>query len=129
MRVLTNPRLPSLTRGSAIEPALLVALTALVAYAFSRSLHAGGAYDEGVYMASLDALEHGQRLGSQVFASQPPGFYLLLEAARHLSGSSIVGVRSGMLALSLVGCLSAYYIGRSLGGMQGGLLALAMVAI
>jgi len=99
-----------------VELGFLLALTAVVSFVFGRGLHAGAVFDEGVYMASLDALEHGQRLGSQVFASQPPGFYTLLEMERAIFGSSLVDIRIAMLLLSLVGCLSAYYIGRSAAG-------------
>ena len=112
-----------------IELAFLLGLTGVVAYLFARSLHAGAIYDEGVYLASLDALEHGQRLGSQVFTSQPPGFYVLLEAERAIFGGSVVEIVVAMLVLALVGCLSAYYVGRSLAGPRGGFLAMALLAI
>jgi len=92
---------------------------------FGRSLHAGAVYDEGVYLASLDALAHGQKLGSEVFASQPPGFYLLLEAERAVFGGSVVAIRVAMLVLALIGCVSAYYIGRCLAGPPGGFFTMA----
>ena len=79
-------------------------------------------------MASLDALEHGQKLGTEVFASQPPGFYVLLEAERALFGSSVVAIRVGMLLLALFGCFCAYYIGRLMAGPRGGFLAFALLA-
>jgi hypothetical protein len=47
---------------------------------FGRGLDAATNYDEGVYLASLDALTHDQALGKDVYASQPPGFYVLLQA-------------------------------------------------
>jgi hypothetical protein len=53
-------------------------------------------------------LSTAQKLGSQVFASQPPGFYALLEVERAIFGGSIVSIRVGMLTLGLVGCVSAY---------------------
>jgi 4-amino-4-deoxy-L-arabinose transferase-like glycosyltransferase len=118
------PRRPLL-----IELALLLGLMASCAVAFGRSLRAGPIYDEGVYLASVDALAHGQTLGSQVFASQPPGFYLLLEAGRAIFGGSIVSMRLAMLVVALVGALSAYYIGRCLTGPPGGLLATAALAV
>jgi 4-amino-4-deoxy-L-arabinose transferase-like glycosyltransferase len=112
-----------------IELAFLLGLAGVVAYLFVRSLHAGAIYDEGVYLASLDALEHGQRLGSQVFTSQPPGFYVLLEAERAIFGSSVVEMRVAMLVVALVGCLSAYCVGRCLAGPRGGFLAMALLAM
>jgi len=111
-----------------VELVLLLGLTGVVAFVFGRSLHAASGDNEGVYLASLDALEHGQRLGSQVFASQPPGFYVLLEAERALFGGSVLAMRVAMLVLALIGCLSAYYVGRCLAGPLGGFLAIALLA-
>jgi 4-amino-4-deoxy-L-arabinose transferase-like glycosyltransferase len=116
------------SRRLLIELALVLSLTGVAAVAFGRSLHAATVWDEGVYLGSLDALEHGQKLGSEVFASQPPGFYLLLEAERALFGGSVVAMRVGMLLLALVGCLCAYYIGRCIAGPRGGFLAFALLA-
>jgi len=108
-----------------VEGLLLLGLTCVAAVVFGRSLHAGAVYDEGVYLASLDALAHGQKLGSEVFASQPPGFYLLLEAERAVFGGSVVAIRVAMLVLALIGCVSAYYIGRCLAGPPGGFFTMA----
>jgi hypothetical protein len=110
------------------EVGLLLALTGAVAAVFSRSLHADAVYDEGVYLASADALAHGQRLGSEIFASQPPGFYVLIEAERLFFGGSLLAMREAMLAVAIVGCLSAYYVGRCLAGPLGGFLAMALLA-
>jgi 4-amino-4-deoxy-L-arabinose transferase-like glycosyltransferase len=110
------------------ELAVLVGLTAATAVAFGLGLHAAALYDEGVYLASLDALVHGQRLGTDVFTSQGPGLYLLLEAERALFGGSIVALRVAMLVLSIAGCLSAYFVGRSIAGPRAGILALALLA-
>jgi hypothetical protein len=94
-----------------VEAALLLGLMAAAAAVLGRSLRAGAVYDEGVYLASVDALAHGQKLGSEIFASQPPGFYVLLEVERAVVGGSLVAMRVAMLLLALVGCLSAYYVG------------------
>ena len=107
---------------------LVLAVGGVVAVAFSRALHSGAVYDEGVYLASLDALEHGQRLGADVFTSQPPGFYVLLEAERAVAGASIVAMHAAMLVLALIGCLTAYYIGRCIAGPKAGLLAMMLLA-
>ena len=123
------PRLEALRRRPLlVELTLLLGLTGAAAVAFGRSLRAGAVYDEGVYLASVDALAHGQKLGSQIFTSQPPGFYVLLEAERAVVGGSLVAMRVAMLLLALVGCLSAYYVGRCLAGPPGGLLATALLA-
>jgi 4-amino-4-deoxy-L-arabinose transferase-like glycosyltransferase len=111
-----------------LELVVVVCLFAVEAVLFGRGLHAAAVFDEGVYLASLDALHHGQHLGSQVFASQPPGFYALLLAERAVFGPSIEAIRVAMLVLGLVACGSAYYIGRTLSGPLGGFVASAFVA-
>jgi 4-amino-4-deoxy-L-arabinose transferase-like glycosyltransferase len=104
---------------------------ALVACAVLYLCGTGGAanYDEGVYLASLDALRHGQNLGSDVFASQPPGFYLLLRLAAAITGNGLDALRAAFIASALVGLLAAYVIGRSLAGRIGGFTALAVCAL
>jgi hypothetical protein len=111
----------------AIEVVFVLGAAGVAAVLFARGLHSATLYDEGVYLASLDALEHGQRLGSEVFASQPPGFYLLLEAERAVVGASIVAMRAAMLVLALVGCIAAYYVGRCYAGRIGGFLAMTLL--
>ncbi len=44
---------------------------------------------------SVDALEHGQRLGEDVFAPQPPGFYLLLRLISLAGADSVRGFHMG----------------------------------
>jgi len=104
-------------------------LLALEGLLFARNLHTATNYDEGVYLASLDALRHGQTLGSEVFASQPPGFYALLRIVGAFSGYSIVAAREGFVLVAVLGCLGAYALGRALAGPPGGLAASALLAI
>lgn len=80
-------------------------------------------YDEGVYLASADALRHGQELGTDVFGSQMPGFYSFLQGAVTFFGLSLTGVRTAILLTALVGCAAAYVIGRRLDGPLAGVLA------
>ncbi len=75
-------------------PALAVILAAQ-GLLFSRPIHSGTNYDEDVYLAALDALRHGQALGSQVFAAQFPGFYDLLRGLSYLTGVGVAPVRWG----------------------------------
>jgi 4-amino-4-deoxy-L-arabinose transferase-like glycosyltransferase len=82
-----------------------------------------------VYLASLDALRHGERLGSEVFASQPPVFYLVLGVIGLFAGHSLEAARIGFLLVALVGCAGAYALGRALGGIAAGLAAAGMVLI
>jgi 4-amino-4-deoxy-L-arabinose transferase-like glycosyltransferase len=104
-----------------IEAAGLFGVLAAAALLFSRTLDAGANYDEGVYLASADALGRGDRLGEDVFASQPPGFYLLLRLATALPGSSVAETRSLFLLLALVGVAGAWWLGRTLAGSVAGL--------
>lgn len=112
-----------------LEAVAVCGLLAAAGVLFSRNLTTAPSYDEGVYLASLDALRHGQTLGSQVFASQPPGFYVLLRLVALPFGSSINGIRTGFLLVALVGCLAAYLLGRKLAGPAGGLAAAALLAV
>jgi 4-amino-4-deoxy-L-arabinose transferase-like glycosyltransferase len=115
--------------GPPAEIAVVCALLASIGFLFSRNLDARTTYDEGVYLASLDALRHGQALGSNVFGSQPPGFYVLLRFVGLFGGSSITDLRLGFLAVALLGCLGAYLVGRLLLGVVAGVAAAALVAI
>jgi 4-amino-4-deoxy-L-arabinose transferase-like glycosyltransferase len=94
---------------------------------FTRGLDGRTSYDEGVYLASLDALQHGQELGRDVFASQPPGFYLLLRLIAVPAGRSVEDMRIGMLVLALLGVAAAYLVGRRFAGLPGGVAAAALV--
>jgi 4-amino-4-deoxy-L-arabinose transferase-like glycosyltransferase len=111
------------------EAAAVASLLAATAALFARNLHTAPAYDEGVYLASLDGLRHGETLGSEVFASQPPGFYLILRLIGLFSAHSIVHTRIGFLLVALLGCAAAYALGRALAGVAGGLTAAGLVAI
>jgi len=108
--------------------ALAVVLTAAAA-TYGRSLHAAPNFDEGGYSAALDALQHGQKLGTEVYLVQPPGFYFLLEGIQRALGDQLADLRLGMLLVSLVGLLAAYAIGRRYGGVAGGIGAAGLLAI
>jgi 4-amino-4-deoxy-L-arabinose transferase-like glycosyltransferase len=111
------------------ELGVVAALLAAAGFLFSRNLDTATNYDEGVYLASLDALEHGQTLGSEVFASQPPGFYLLLRIVGWLTPHSVHSARIGFLVVAVLGCGAAYALGRALGGLEGGIFAAGLLAI
>lgn len=102
---------------------------AAAAVLFSQGLTDTAAdYDEGVYLASADALRHGQELGTNVFSSQLPGFYDLLVAAAGIFGTTLEGVRVAVLLLALVACAAAYVAASRLADWAAGLLAAAGVA-
>jgi 4-amino-4-deoxy-L-arabinose transferase-like glycosyltransferase len=97
-----------------------VGLASLIAL---RQLHGAANFDEGVYLNSLRALQRGAPLGSHVFASQPPGLYLLLRLDAFLLPDSLAGIRLGFAVLSLAGCLSVFALGRLYSGVLGGISA------
>jgi hypothetical protein len=96
---------------------------------FGQGLAAPADYDEGSYLAAVDALRHGQVLGKDVFSPQPPAFYALLVAGDAVLGNSLDAVRSEILALALLGCVGAYLVGRLLMGRWAGLSAAALLAV
>jgi 4-amino-4-deoxy-L-arabinose transferase-like glycosyltransferase len=111
------------------EALALAGLLAVAAFVYVRGLEAGANYDEGVYLASLDALRHGQELGTEVYASQPPGFYVLLQGLSLLPGDGVEGIRVAFVLVALVGLVAAYAIGRRLAGIWGGLGAAGLLAV
>jgi 4-amino-4-deoxy-L-arabinose transferase-like glycosyltransferase len=116
-------------RAAVAEGAALAAALGVAVWLFSRSLDARTNYDEGAYLASLDALKHGQSLCSDVFASQPMGFYLLLQAIGGTLGTSVERVRVGFLIVSIVGVIAAYAVGRQTGGRIAGFAAAALLVV
>ena len=128
-RVIT-PTLSPMRRAPWLPEAAALAVILLAqTLLFAHGLGAGAAYDEGVYLGSLDALRAGQRLGTDIFAAQPPGFYLVLRVAAALFGNSVEGVRTGVLALGLIGCMGAYVALRTVAGPIAGLLGAAFLVV
>ena len=110
----------------------LVALAGLVvaqALLFARLVGSDTDFDEGVYLSSVDALEHGQRLGEDVFAPQPPAWYALLRLISLLGADSVRGFQIGMVVVAIATCFAAYLLGRSIGGPLAGLSASALLTI
>ena len=118
-----------MTKARSVELALLALFLAAQGYLFTRPLHSAVNYDEAVYLAAVDALRHGQALGTAVFAAQFPGFYDLLRAITYVIGIGVVPVRAGLVGVTLVGSCGGYLIGRRFGGAVGGLLAVALLTI
>ena len=108
---------------------LLAAVLALSAATYARSLDTAANFDEGGYTAALDAVRHGQELGSEVYLVQPPGFYFLLGGLAGTIGEPLRDLRIGMLLVALVGIGAAYAIGRRYGGVAGGIGAASLLAI
>lgn len=98
----------------------------LVAVAAGRRLPVHSAeFDEGVYLGSAVALADGASLGPEVFASQPPLFFMGLRALAMATGGDAALMRAGVLLLCLGGVLAAALVVRPLGGpLAGGVAAL-----
>jgi hypothetical protein len=120
-------RRPSIA-SIAFEAAVVAGLLAAAGFLFSRSLDTATSRDEGEFLAAMDALRHGQTLGSEVFASQPPGFYVLLRIPG-LWADSVHSARLFFLFVALLGCAAAYAIGRSYARLYGGAAAVAALAL
>jgi 4-amino-4-deoxy-L-arabinose transferase-like glycosyltransferase len=113
-------------RAWAVAAGLVLLGAALV---FTRALGTRTNFDEGVYLASLDAMRRGQELGSEIYTSQPPGFYWVLRALAAPFGTSVEGIRVGLAALAVAGVGAAIVVGWRLYAPAAGVLAGALVAI
>lgn len=116
-------------KGFWAEALPLAGLLALAGVLFARSLGTRANYDEGVYLASLDALRHGQALGTQVVIPQPPGFYVLLQVMAFVFGNGVRAERIGFLLIALLGLVAAYAIGRRVASVAGGFAAAGLLAV
>jgi hypothetical protein len=115
-------------RPRALEAAAVAVVLAAQGAVLAGSLDRATSYDEGVYLASLDALQAGEELGTEVFASQPPGWYLLLRALAFF-GDSVPDLRLAMLGVALAGTVAAWALGRALAGPVAGIGAAALLAV
>jgi 4-amino-4-deoxy-L-arabinose transferase-like glycosyltransferase len=112
--------------GYALTAVFVAAAAALV---YTHALGTRTNYDEGVYLASLDAMRRGQALGTDLYTSQPPVFYWLLRALAAPFGSSISGIRVGFALFAVAGVGAASFLGWRLYGAPAGVAAGALVAI
>jgi 4-amino-4-deoxy-L-arabinose transferase-like glycosyltransferase len=101
----------------------------LAGFLFHHGLADPPDFDEGVYLAAVDAWRHGQSLGSQVFTAQPPGFYVLLRAGQAVFGATVAGGRDTIVAAAIAGLAGAYALGRAYGGVAAGLGAAGLLAV
>ena len=108
---------------------LLGFVLALQVLLLGRLLHNGTNFDEGVYLAAVDALRHGQQLGTDVFAAQFPGFYDLLRVAAAAAGASITGIRAVLIGVFCLGTVGAWLIGRRFGGTPGAALTAGLFVV
>jgi hypothetical protein len=121
--------LRDVTRARTLELALLTGVLAAQGFLFTRTIHAATTYDENVYLAAVDALRHGQALGTDVFAAQFPGFYDLLRGLSYVAGIGVVNLRGALLVVGALGTIGGWLVGRRFGGPAGGLLGAAFLTI
>lgn len=107
----------------------LGALLTAQAFLLGRLIDIRPFYDEGVYLLSVDLLRHGQELGTDVFAPQPPAFYDLLRLLAAVSGESVEGLRWATIALVLAATAAAFALGTRLAGVAGGLACAALLVV
>lgn len=119
----------TMSRARALELIALALIIAAQGFLFTRPIHSATNYDEAVYLAALDALRHGQSLGTDVFAAQFPGFYDLLHGLSFLTGIGVTPVRAGLLGVTLLGTVGGWLVGRRYGGLAGGLLVASFLVI
>ncbi len=84
-------------------------------------------YDEGVYVATADAVAMGRHLYRDIFLSQPPLFVLTIRAMFGLWGTSLGVARSAVVVLSVVWLLAMLAILWARGSPWGGVVALCLV--
>jgi 4-amino-4-deoxy-L-arabinose transferase-like glycosyltransferase len=120
---------PHNRRQLALELAALGLIIVAHIVLLARLLDTRAFFDEGVYLLSLDELRHGAALGREVFSSQVPGFYLVLQALAPFYGVSLSGIRLGIVTIDVLGVVFAYLIARRVSGPLGGLLAGALIAV
>jgi len=113
----------------AAELGALALIVAAHVALLTRLLHTATTFDEGVYLLSLVDLRHGEALGRQVFTSQGPGFYVILQGIGAVFGTSVAGVRLGVVTIDAIGAVFAFLLGRRLAGPAGGLACAGMIAI
>ena len=68
-------------------------------------------------------------MGTDVYASQPPGFYVLLQGLSFLPATASTGIRVAFVVMALVGLVAAYAVGRKLAGVWGAFGAAGLLAI
>ena len=111
----------------ALPAAALVTVAAALVFTRARGTRTN--YDEGVYLASLDAMRRGQELGNEIYTSQPPGFYWLLRLLAAPFGTSVADIRLGFALLATAGVAAAMTLAWRLYGPPAGVVAGALVAI
>lgn len=96
---------------------------------FTNLSHYSNNYDEGVYLESVRLMRHGYPLYRAVFASQPPLWFLFLDASFSLFGESVRSGRLVTVAGALLAVGAVILAGQQLRGRLAGSLAGALVML
>ncbi len=116
--------------ASVRERLALLALLALATLLYARDLGAPSLeFDEGVYLSSADLLARGLSAGRDVFTSQPPLFFTLLDAGNDLVGGDAAGLRALAVLLALAATLAGWAIVRRIAGPVPALAATGLLAL
>lgn len=103
---------------------------AVAALLLTRRLGAFSAeFDEHVYLATADLLGRGLHAGTDVFVSQPPLFFGLLDGAYGALGGDPVRIRLVAVAVTLAGVLGGWAIVRSIAGRRAALVGMALLVL
>ena len=127
MDVAAKPQLSHLVPG--VIPLFCIAIASVAVAIDIRAANLSPAYDEGVYWQSLRAMCTGYHLYKQIFYSQPPLFLMSIYPFYELLGSTITSARIGVTALSFLGLLGAYLIGKALAGRAASVVAVVLLMI
>lgn len=109
----------------------LISIIAFVAYItiYKINIHFDlDSYDEGVYWQTLIAMQHNFKLYNQIFYSQPPIFIWLIYPFYILLGKTIMAARLAVAFYSLIGIISAFFIGKTLLNKWLGLILMVLLA-
>ena len=126
MDVVAKPQLSHLELG--VVP-LCIAFASVAVAIDITATNLNPAPDEGVYWQSLRAMGAGYHLYKQIFYSQPPLFLMSIYPFYELLGSTITSARIGVAALSFLGLLGAYLMGKALAGRAAGVGAVVLLMI
>ena len=86
-------------------------------------------FDEGVYLGSADLLGTGLQLGRDVFSSQPPLFFALLDFVNRAGGGSLAVLHGMTVGVALAGVLTGWALVRGIAGPFPAMVAAGMVLL
>jgi hypothetical protein len=86
-------------------------------------------FPEGIRAQQLLLMSAGYAVCSEIFCNQGPLLFYVLWPPFELFGRTLAAARLGNIALSLVGIVGMYWIGRLLCGRLGGVVAAALLVL